>query len=103
MENEEKKSELRIEKSNSPCPNAEAPWTLNKSERKKLEEVSKKLMSMQNEQLRKEAEQKEKLRVDFTNLKFSLVKLVMDTRIVTELKADSIIEQVDKLAQYIHK
>lgn len=101
MENEEKKSELRIEKSNSPCPNAEAP--LNKSERKKLEEVSKKLMSMQNEQLRKEAEQKEKLRVDFTNLKFSLVKLVMDTRIVTELKADSIIEQVDKLAQYIHK
>ena len=58
---------------------------------------------MQNEQLRKEAEQKEKLRVDFTNLKFSLVKLVMDTRIVTELKADSIIEQVDKLAQYIHK
>jgi hypothetical protein len=102
MENEvEKKSELHIVKSESPCPNADAP--LNKSERKKLEDLTKKLMAMSNEAAKAEAAQKEKLRVDFTNLKFSLVKLVIDTKTYPDKSADDLIIEVDKLAQYIHK
>jgi len=102
MENETKKTELRIEKSESPCPNADAP--LSKSERQKLEGMTKKIMELTNEAEKKEAEKKEKLRVDFTNLKFSLVKLAADTRLFPNInKAEDIINEVDKLAQYIHK
>jgi hypothetical protein len=102
MENEvEKKSELHIVKSESPCPNADAP--LNKSERKKLEDLTKKLMAMSNEAAKAEAAQKEKLRVDFTNLKFSLVKLVIDTKTYPDKSAEELIVEIDKLANYIHK
>jgi hypothetical protein len=102
MENEvEKKSELHIVKSESPCPNADAP--LNKSERKKLEDLTKKLMAMSNEAAKAEAVQKEKLRVDFTNLKFSLVKLVIDTRTYPDKSVEEVIVEIDKWANYIHK
>jgi hypothetical protein len=102
MENEvEKKSELHIVKSESPCPNADAP--LNKSERKKLEDLTKKLMAMSNEAAKAEAVQKEKLRVDFTNLKFSLVKLVIDTKTYPDKSVEEVIVEIDKWANYIHK
>ena len=97
----EKKSELTLVKSESPCPNADAPLT--KTERRKLEDLSKKLMAIQNEAGKQEAAQKEKLRVDFTNLKFSVVKLIADTRMYPDKSADELIIEVDKLANYIHQ
>ena len=52
---------------------------------------------------RRDAERREKLRVDYTNLKFSLVKLVIDTHTYTDKSAEDLIKEVDKLAKYIHE
>lgn len=101
MKEETKNTELRIEKSPSPCPNAEAP--LSKSERQKLESMTKRIMEQTKEAERRDAERREKLRVDYTNLKFSLVKLVIDTHTYTDKSAEDLIKEVDKLAKYIHE
>ena len=99
---EEKKATMNIVKSDSPCPNAEVP--LSKSERQKMEGMTKRIMELANEAEKDEAERKEKSKVDYTNLKFTLVKLVADTRLFPEAKtSEDLIKEVTKLAEFVHK
>jgi hypothetical protein len=101
MENEvEKKSELHIVKSESPCPNADAP--LNKSERKKLEDLTKKLMVIQDgEKMRKEAIAIEDNKV-YRQMKLDVVRTVLQMKSFADADAKKIREESDVLVQYIH-